>query len=32
MIERLEASDGLSAILPAMANSVMALKVLGYAQ
>jgi squalene-hopene/tetraprenyl-beta-curcumene cyclase len=30
MIERLEASDGLSAILPAMANSVMALKVLGY--
>jgi squalene-hopene/tetraprenyl-beta-curcumene cyclase len=31
MIERLDASDGLSAILPAMANSVMALKVLGYA-
>ena len=31
MIERLEDSDGLSAILPAMANSVMALKVLGYA-
>ena len=30
MLERLEASDGLSAILPAMANSVMALKVLGY--
>ncbi len=30
MIERLEQSDGLSAILPAMANSVMALKVLGY--
>jgi squalene-hopene/tetraprenyl-beta-curcumene cyclase len=30
MIERFEASDGLSAILPAMANSVMALKVLGY--
>ena len=30
MIERLEESDGLSAILPAMANSVMALKVLGY--
>jgi squalene-hopene/tetraprenyl-beta-curcumene cyclase len=29
MIERLDASDGLSAILPAMANSVMALKVLG---
>ncbi|HEV3031321.1 MAG TPA: squalene--hopene cyclase [Polyangia bacterium] len=29
MIERLESSDGLSAILPAMANSVMALKVLG---
>ena len=32
MIERLEDSDGLSAILPAMANSVMALKVLGYAE
>jgi squalene-hopene/tetraprenyl-beta-curcumene cyclase len=31
MIERLAESDGLSAILPAMANSVMALKVLGYA-
>lgn len=30
ILERLEASDGLSAILPAMANSVMALKVLGY--
>jgi squalene-hopene/tetraprenyl-beta-curcumene cyclase len=30
MIERLEDSDGLSAILPAMSNSVMALKVLGY--
>jgi len=30
MVERLDASDGLSAILPAMANSVMALKVLGY--
>src|SRR4029077_13159281 len=30
MIERLEDSDGLSAILPAMANSVMALKVLGH--
>lgn len=30
MIERLEDSDGLSAILPAMANSVMALKCLGY--
>jgi len=30
MIERLEDSDGLSAILPAMANSVMALQVLGY--
>lgn len=30
MIERFDASDGLSAILPAMANSVMALKVLGY--
>ena len=31
VIERLEHSDGLSAILPAMANSVMALKCLGYA-
>ena len=31
MIERFDASDGLSAILPAMACSVMALKVLGYA-
>jgi squalene-hopene/tetraprenyl-beta-curcumene cyclase len=31
MIERLQMSDGLSAILPAMANSVMALKALGYA-
>jgi squalene-hopene/tetraprenyl-beta-curcumene cyclase len=31
MIERLEDSDGLSAILPAMANSVLALKCLGYA-
>ena len=31
MIERLASSDGLSAILPAMANSVMALSVLGYA-
>jgi squalene-hopene/tetraprenyl-beta-curcumene cyclase len=31
MIERLAASDGLSAILPAMANSVMALRCLGYA-
>jgi squalene-hopene/tetraprenyl-beta-curcumene cyclase len=31
MIERFEDSDGLSAILPAMANSVMALKALGYA-
>jgi squalene-hopene/tetraprenyl-beta-curcumene cyclase len=30
MIERLGDSDGLSAILPAMANSVLALKVLGY--
>ena len=30
MIARFEGSDGLSAILPAMANSVMALKVLGY--
>ena len=29
LIERLEDSDGLSAILPAMCNSVMALKVLG---
>jgi squalene-hopene/tetraprenyl-beta-curcumene cyclase len=32
MIERFEASDGLSAILPAMANSVMALSVLGCAE
>jgi squalene-hopene/tetraprenyl-beta-curcumene cyclase len=32
MIERLEESDGLSAILPAMANSVLALKVLGYTE
>jgi squalene-hopene/tetraprenyl-beta-curcumene cyclase len=31
MIERFDGSDGLSAILPAMASSVMALKVLGYA-
>jgi squalene-hopene/tetraprenyl-beta-curcumene cyclase len=31
MIERFASSDGLSAILPAMANSVMALSVLGYA-
>jgi squalene-hopene/tetraprenyl-beta-curcumene cyclase len=30
MIERLADSDGLAAILPAMANSVLALKVLGY--
>jgi squalene-hopene/tetraprenyl-beta-curcumene cyclase len=30
MIERLEDSDGLSAILPAMANSVLAMKCLGY--
>ncbi|HKU37797.1 MAG TPA: squalene--hopene cyclase [Polyangiales bacterium] len=30
MIERFDASDGLSAILPAMANSVMALHCLGY--
>jgi squalene-hopene/tetraprenyl-beta-curcumene cyclase len=30
MIERLEGSDGLSAILPAMANAVLALRVLGY--
>jgi squalene-hopene/tetraprenyl-beta-curcumene cyclase len=30
MIERLEDSDGLSAILPAMVNSVLALKCLGY--
>ncbi|MEP6652447.1 MAG: squalene--hopene cyclase, partial [Myxococcales bacterium] len=30
MIDRLEDSDGLSAILPAMANSAMALKCLGY--
>jgi squalene-hopene/tetraprenyl-beta-curcumene cyclase len=32
MIERLEGSDGLSAILPAMVNSVLALRVLGYAE
>jgi squalene-hopene/tetraprenyl-beta-curcumene cyclase len=32
MKERLEDSDGLSAILPAMANSVLALKCLGYAE
>ena len=32
MIERLQDSDGLSAILPAMANSVLALKCLGYAE
>jgi squalene-hopene/tetraprenyl-beta-curcumene cyclase len=32
MIERLADSDGLSAILPAMANSVMALQCLGYAE
>ncbi len=32
MIERLEDSDGLSAILPAMANTVLALKCLGYAE
>ena len=31
MIERFDGSDGLSAILPAMANSVLALKALGYA-
>jgi squalene-hopene/tetraprenyl-beta-curcumene cyclase len=31
MVERLADSDGLSAILPAMANSVLALKCLGYA-
>jgi squalene-hopene/tetraprenyl-beta-curcumene cyclase len=30
MIQRFEDSDGLSAILPAMANSTLALKVLGY--
>jgi squalene-hopene/tetraprenyl-beta-curcumene cyclase len=32
MIERLDASDGLSAILPAMANSALALKCLGYSE
>jgi squalene-hopene/tetraprenyl-beta-curcumene cyclase len=32
MIERLEGSDGLSAILPAMVNSVLALKSLGHAE
>lgn len=32
MIERFDASDGLSAILPAMANSVMALSCLGYTE
>ncbi|HLK89006.1 MAG TPA: squalene--hopene cyclase [Polyangia bacterium] len=32
MIERLAESDGLSAILPAMANSVLALSLLGYAE
>jgi squalene-hopene/tetraprenyl-beta-curcumene cyclase len=32
MKERLEDSDGLSAILPAMANSVLALKCLGYSE
>jgi squalene-hopene/tetraprenyl-beta-curcumene cyclase len=32
MIERFDASDGLSAILPAMANSVMALDCLGYTE
>jgi len=32
MIERFEDSDGLSAILPAMSNSVMALDVLGYGE
>jgi squalene-hopene/tetraprenyl-beta-curcumene cyclase len=32
MIERLEDSDGLSAILPAMANSVLVLKCLGYGE
>jgi squalene-hopene/tetraprenyl-beta-curcumene cyclase len=32
MIERLADSDGLSAILPAMSNSVLALKCLGYAE
>jgi squalene-hopene/tetraprenyl-beta-curcumene cyclase len=31
MLERLDGSDGLSAILPAMANSIMALRCLGYA-
>ncbi len=32
MVERLAESDGLSAILPAMANSTLALKLLGYDQ
>jgi squalene-hopene/tetraprenyl-beta-curcumene cyclase len=32
MIERLAESDGLSAILPAMANSVLALSLLGYSE
>jgi squalene-hopene/tetraprenyl-beta-curcumene cyclase len=32
IVERLQASDGLSAILPAMANTVLVLKVLGYAE
>jgi squalene-hopene/tetraprenyl-beta-curcumene cyclase len=32
MIERFDASDGLSAILPAMANSVMALQCLGHTE
>ena len=32
MLERLEGSDGLSAILPAMVNSVLALKSLGHAE
>ena len=32
MIERLEDSDGLGAILPAMASSVLALRCLGYAE
>jgi squalene-hopene/tetraprenyl-beta-curcumene cyclase len=32
MIERLAQSDGLSAILPAMANSVLALSLLGYSE
>jgi squalene-hopene/tetraprenyl-beta-curcumene cyclase len=32
MIQRFQDSDGLSAILPAMSNSVMALDVLGYAE